>query len=61
MWQRLIAITHAHFATRSAAEFLAGWKQESGENLHPLTDAIDKAIRGAKDAASSKPTEKSSS
>ena len=59
--QRLIAITHAHFATRSTAEFLAGWKQESGENLHPLTDAIDKAIRGDKNAASSKPTEKSSS
>ena len=59
--QRLIAITHAHFATRSAAEFLAGWKPESEENPNPLTDAIDKAIRGAEDAASSKPTEKSSS
>ena len=59
--QRLIAITHAHFATRSAAEFLAGWKQESEENSHPLTDAIGKAIRGAKDAASRKPTEKPSS
>ena len=59
--QQLIAITHAHFATRSAAEFLAGWKQESEENQHPLTDAIGKAIRGAKDAVSSKPTEKSSS
>ena len=59
--QQLIAITHAHFATRSTAEFLAGWKQESGENLHPLTDAIDKAIRAAKDAVSSGPTEKSSS
>ena len=59
--QRLIAITHAHFATRSAAEFLAGWKPESEENPHPLTDAIDKAIRGVKDAISSKPTEKSSS
>ena len=59
--QQLIAITHAHFATRSTAEFLAGWKQESGENLHPLMGAIDKASRGAKDAASSKPTEKSSS
>ena len=59
--QQLIAITHAHFATRSTAEFLAGWKQESGENLHPLTGAIDKAIRGAEDATSSKPTEKSSS
>ena len=57
--QRLIAITHAHFATRSAAEFLAGWKQESEENSHPLTDAIDKAIRDAKDAVSRKPTEKS--
>ena len=59
--QRLIATTHAHFATRSTAEFLAGWKQESEENSHPLTDAIAKAIRGAKDAVSSKPTEKSSS
>ena len=59
--QRLIAITHAHFATRSTAEFLAGWKQESGENLHPLTDAIDKAIRGDKNADSSKTTEKSPS
>ena len=59
--QQLIAITHAHFATRSAAEFLAGWKPESEENPNPLTDAIDKAIRGAEDAASSKPTEKSSS
>ena len=59
--QRLIAITHAHFATRSAAEFLAGWKPESEENPNPLTDAIDKAIRGAEDAASSKPTEKSPS
>ena len=59
--QRLIAITHAHFATRSTAEFLAGWKPESEENSHPLTDAIDKAIRGDKDAAPSKPTEKSSS
>ena len=55
--QRLIAITHAHFATRSAAEFLAGWKPESEENLHPLMDAIEKAIRGAKNAASSKSTE----
>ena len=59
--QRLIAITHAHFATRSTAEFLAGWKPESEENPNPLTDAIDKAIRGIKDAASSKPTEKSPS
>ena len=59
--QRLIAITHAHFATRSAAEFLAGWKPESEENPNPLTDAIDKAIRGVKDAASSKSTEKSPS
>ena len=59
--QRLIAITHAHFATRSAAEFLAGWKPESEENPNPLPDAIDKAIRGIKDAVSSKPTEKSSS
>ena len=59
--QQLIAITHAHFATRSAAEFLAGWKPESEENPHPLMDAIEKAIRGVKDAASSKSTEKSSS
>ena len=59
--QRLIAITHAHFATRSTAEFLAGWKPESEENSHPLTNAIDKAIRGDKNADSSKTTEKSSS
>ena len=59
--QRLIAITHAHFATRSAAEFLAGWKPESEENPNPLTDAIDKAIRGDKNADSSKTTEKSPS
>ena len=59
--QQLIAITHAHFATRSAAEFLAGWKPESEENLHPLMDAIEKAIRGVKDAVSSKSTEKPSS
>ena len=59
--QQLIAITHAHFATRSAAEFLAGWKPESEENPHPLMDAIEKAIRGVKDAVSRKPTEKSSS
>ena len=59
--QQLIATTHAHFATRSTAEFLAGWKPESEENPNPLTDAIGKAIRDAKDAASRKPTEKSPS
>ena len=55
--QRLIAVTHAHFATRSTAEFLAGWKPESEENPNPLTDAIGKATRGVKDAAPSKPAE----
>ena len=43
--QKMMAVTHAHFATRSAAEFLADWNPASDDKTNPLFDSIEKILR----------------
>ena len=53
--QKMMAITHAHFATRSAAEFLADWNQASDDKSNPLLDVIEKILRRKNDDSPQKP------
>ena len=55
--QKMMAVTHAHFATRSAAEFLADWNPASDDKSNPLFDSIEKIIRRKDDDSPPKPPE----
>ena len=55
--QKIMAITHTHFATRSAAEFLADWNPASDDKSNPLFDAIEKIVRRKDDDSPPKPPE----
>ena len=55
--QKMMAVTHAHFATRSAAEFLADWNPASDDKSNPLFDAIEKIVRRKDDDSPPKPPE----
>ena len=56
--EKMMAVTHAHFATRSAAEFLADWNPASDDKTNPLFDAIEKIVRRKDDDSPPKPPEK---
>ena len=55
--EKMMAVTHAHFATRSAAEFLADWNPASDDKTNPLFDAIEKIVRRKDDDSPPKPPE----
>ena len=55
--KKMMAVTHAHFATRSTAEFLADWNPPSDDKSHPLFDFIAKIFRRKDDDSSPKPPE----
>ena len=55
--QKMMAVTHAHFATRSAAEFLADWNPASDDKSNPLFDSIEKIVRRKDDDSPPKPPE----
>ena len=55
--EKMMAITHAHFVTRSTAEFLADENPSSDDKLHPLFDFIAKIFRRKDDDSSPKPPE----
>ena len=55
--QKIMAITHAHFVTRSAAEFLADGNPASDDKSHPLFDFIAKIFRRKDDDSPPKPPE----
>ena len=56
--QKMMAATHAHFVTRSAAEFLADWNLASDDKSNPLLDSIEKIFRRKDDDSPPKPPEK---
>ena len=55
--KKMMAVTHAHFATRSAAEFLADWNPASDDKSNPLFDSIEKIVRRKDDDSPPKPPE----
>ena len=55
--QKIMAITHTHFATRSAAEFLADWNPANDDKPHPISDVIEKIVRRKDDDSPPKPPE----
>ena len=55
--QKMMAITHAHFATRSTAEFLADWNPPSDDKPHPILDIIEKIFPRKKDDSPQKSPE----
>ena len=55
--KKMMAVTHAHFATRSAAEFLADWNPASDDKSNPLFDAIEKIVHRKDDDSPPKPPE----
>ena len=55
--QKMMAVTHAHFATRSAAEFLADWNPANDDKSNPLFDSIEKILRRKDDDSPPKPPE----
>ena len=55
--KKMMAVTHAHFVTRSTAEFLADWNPPSDSKPHPMLDVIEKIRRRKDDDSPPKPPE----
>ena len=55
--QKMMAVTHAHFATRSTAEFLAEWNPANEDKSNPLLDAIERILHRKNDDPPSKTPE----